>query len=244
MARPKVGLVVANQKEDNKTDSIVQRYVELIEIIRKTKNQKKIDEAFNEIVSLLKTRLDQISHKFFIPGLTSEDILQESLFALRYKAIKDYDQGKSGSKEISPFDRFAVLCIRRHLSTKLKASYQNQHRVWISAISLDQDRYIQAGESLFLADIIPDKRGSAADDVKNKEYYNSLMSHLDARLSSFEKKVLELYKEKLSYEEIAEIINKGKRKENRIKVKSIDNALSRIKIKGKEVNKKYGGDGE
>ena len=51
-----------------------------------------------------------------------------------------------------------------------------------------------------------------------------------------------LYKQKYSYEEIAKLINKRRRiekKGKRIKVKSVDNALSRIKSKGQEIVQKY-----
>jgi DNA-binding CsgD family transcriptional regulator len=53
-------------------------------------------------------------------------------------------------------------------------------------------------------------------------------------LSDFEKKVLALYAQRFSYEEIADKLNRngdGKK----VNIKGVDNALSRIKIKAKQV---------
>ena len=53
-------------------------------------------------------------------------------------------------------------------------------------------------------------------------------------LSEFEKKVLALYSQRFSYEEISDMLNKSG-EEKKINIKGVDNALSRIKIKAKIV---------
>jgi len=244
MAKRPNRLVKANSRNQtkkiaNRDDAEVINYIRLVEQIKKSKVKAKVDAAFNEIIKLLKTKLEQISYKFKIPGLNNEDIYQESLFALRYKAIKDYDSSKSEKKEISPFDKFAILCIRRHLSTKLKSSYQNKQRVWISSISLDQDRNTLSEDSLFLSDIISDGVLSISDVLDQKENDKSLYKSLYSKLSHFEKIVFLLYCRKLSYHEITGRINKGKSKDCRVNVKSIDNAIARVKQKGREIFKKH-----
>lgn len=230
---------MANESSKVETPKEVLRFVELVEKVRKSRSKEKSNAAFEEIVKLMRTKLEQISHKFQIPGFSHDDIFQESLFALRYKAIKDYDMSRSTQSIVSPFDKFAVLCIRRHLSTKLKSAYQNKQKVWISSVSLDQDRNSSSSEeSLFLVDIMTDSEDTILDNLEDKEYYKNLFSILYEKLSDFEKRIFRLYRQKLSYSEITKKINKADG--TRIKVKSVDNGLSRIKLKAKDVFKKHG----
>ena len=218
-------------------------FLDLVEKVRKSRDKQKSDLAFDSIVSLLERRINQISYKFKIPGYSFTDVVQEALFALRYKAIKDYDKGRSTLRDISPFDKFAILCINRHLATKRKASFQNKSRTLNLATSLDENRNSDSDsdEQLCLVDILPEDKTTILDQVKDRELYNLLVSKLYQRLSIFEKEVFILYKQKYSYEEIAKLINRRRReaKSKRIKVKSVDNALSRIKSKGQEIVQKY-----
>jgi DNA-directed RNA polymerase specialized sigma24 family protein len=241
MPEPKDSAKESDTKRDGLRKQEVLYYIELVNIIRNTKNKEIADSAFKKIVELMQPRLQQISRKTKIPGCTHQDIYQESLYALRYKAIKDYDQERSSNKDISPFDKFALLCIRRHLSTKLKASYQIKSKVWISSVSLDQDRNMgNAGEEpLSLADILPKTEGDVLSEIDEKENFKLLMRRLYARLSSLEKEVFALYIQRHSYEDIAEFINKSNLNSKEIDAKTVDNAVSRIKAKGKEIFDKY-----
>jgi len=222
-------------------------FEDLIAIIKKTGRKKSkydVNDAYNEIEIRLRSRLQQISYKFFIPGLNHDDIYQESLFALRYKAIKDYDRTKSKDGKLYPFEKFVVLCVRRHLATQLKSSFQNKKKVLNSSISLNQDRNDSNNDDfLFLVDILADGDKNVLDKLEEKEYYNKLFRQLFLRLSKFEKKVFILYVHKYSYEDMSDIINKKYKKNNskhRINIKSIDNALSRLKSKAKKVFDKFG----
>ena len=125
-------------------------YTQLVDIVRKSRNEDHKNLAFNEIEKRMTVKIKQISYRFRIPGSNVNDVYQESLFALRYKAIKDYDETRGNDTGPYPFDKFAVLCIRRHLSTKLKSSYQNKKKVLNSSISLDQDRSDSSDDSLVL----------------------------------------------------------------------------------------------
>ena len=221
-------------------------FVLLVDQVRKSRNKEKSDLAFNEIERRMNVKLKQISYKFHIPGFSFHDIYQESLFALRYKAIKDYDKDRGSEEGPYPFDKFAVLCIRRHLSTKLKASYQNKKKVLNLSLSLDQDRNDNSEEGLFLSDIIPKTEGTVLEDLEQNEYFKILFSTLHSRLSKFEKEVFLLYVQRYSYEQIAEYLVSNSNKKNKPTlskaVKSVDNALSRIKNKAKEVFDQHGQD--
>jgi len=187
--------------------------------------------------------MDQLCYKFFIPGFDHSDIYQEALYALRYKAIKDYDKNRGRDKPY-PFEKFASLCIRRHLSTQLKSSYQNKKKVLNCSVSLDQDRNdYNTGDILYLIDILSNGNHSILNNLEEKEYFQILFDGLFQKLSKFEKNVFKLYIQKHSYEDISKILNKKYKKQKiktKVNVKSIDNAISRIKMKGKEVFLKHG----
>lgn len=217
-------------------------YLELIEIIKGNSRKKRKDGAYNEIESQIKPKIFFIVKQFFIPGCNYEDILQEALYALRYKAIPDYDASKGRDGIPYPFDKFAVLCVRRHLSTLLKSSFQNKRKALNTSLSLDQDRNTHSDENLYLSDIIPRTEGTIVRDLGDQEYYRNLFTKLYNELSILEQRVFRLYAKRYSYEEISAIINKYYKKNKirkRTNVKSIDNSLSRIKQKAKFIFETY-----
>lgn len=280
------------------------KYIQLVKTIRGTSSKEEKDLAFEEIVKMMEPNLQKFVRKFTIPGYDVNDIYQEALYALKYKAIKDYDSSRSNIKDISPFDKFAMICIRRHLSTQLKASYQYKNKALNSSMSLNQDRNTGSDNDLYLADILvePDSEKNMIQTLNQKEYERNLFHKLFSKLSASEKKVFVLYSQKLSYAEMSEKlfeitteeekenillkhaekeikkicksrakknqekkeyylsrIEKGQKIEKLAKhfiknlaeeekknilldkiIKSIDNALSRIKSKAKETFEKHG----
>jgi len=249
--------IIKELNNNPEKDADVLKYIKLIDIIRESRNKQKVNFAFEQIVNMLEYKIQQISRKFNIPGLEHKDVYQEALYALRYKAIKDYDPDRSSLREISPFDKFAILCIRRHLSTKLKASYQNKSRVLNMSISIDQDRSNHGDndseDSIFLSDILVQKHKHLNSDsvfelLNKQEYYKNLFSKLISKLSVFEKEVFILYCYRYSYEEIAEKINERRKPQERepLKkmVKSIDNAISRLKTKSSIIYEEFQKDEE
>jgi len=233
MIRPK-------KKSVAKKDFTNVDYIDLVDIVRKSRSRERSNEAYSEIERRMKYKLKQITFKFFIPGMGNDDIYQEALYALRYKAIKDYDKTRGSGDEPYPFDRFAILCIRRHLATSLKSSYQNKTRVLNQSISLDQERRDSSStqDFMFLSDILPISDIDVLEDIELREYYKILFSTLYKKLSDFEKMVFVFYSQRYSYEQIAEKINRKRNKIGleKINVKSIDNSLSRIKMKSKKIS--------
>lgn len=213
-------------------------YVELVDTVRRSRSKEKQNAAFDEIERRMQPKIKKISYRFRIPGSGVSDVYQEALYALRYKAIKDYDKDRGNDSGPYPFDKFAVLCIRRHLSTKLKSSYQNKKKILNSSISLDQDRNDSSDDTLFLSDIIPRSDGTILEDIEDSEYYKKLFTQLYHKLSNFEKQVFILYVKRYSYEQISFKINSVSKKKT--DVKSVDNALSRIKHKAHDIFLKYG----
>ncbi|MFW6172791.1 MAG: hypothetical protein ACOC5T_03515, partial [Elusimicrobiota bacterium] len=159
-----------------------------------------------------------------------------------FKAVKDYEPGRSSIAEISPFDKFAALCIRRHLSTKRKSAYQSsKNKVLNYSISLDQNRNSdQTDKNLFLSDIISDEDSDTFVLFQDQDYHDKLFKSLYGKLSKFEKSIFILYCRGYSYEEIVILINNSSMFKKAIETKSVDNALSRIKAKAKKIFKKHG----
>ncbi len=218
-------------------DPEVLYYIKLINKIRRSKDEQHINDAFSLVIKGLDTKIKKICSRYRIPGHDFDDIYAEALYALRYKAIKDYDQKRGSGEGPAAFDRFALLCIRRHLATTLKTSHQNRKKILNGCKSLEQDRSSD-NEDLSLVNILPGTDGDICYEVQQSEEFKSLINRLLKKLSKFEKNVFYLYARQYTYEEIAEIINRKFPQKDVVDIKGVDNALSRIKNKGKGVLKK------
>jgi RNA polymerase sporulation-specific sigma factor len=153
---------------------------------------------------------------YFLVGGDREDIVQEGMIGL-YKAVRDYADGHGAS-----FRSFAQLCITRQILTAIKSATRQKHTPLNSYVSFDRpheddpDRTV--GESLAIeTDADPLELLVADDDLRQ------LQHAFDEVLSGLETEVLHLYLEGRSYQEIAERLGR--------RVKSIDNALQRVKRK-------------
>jgi len=236
-------------EEEKRHQRDIELLAQLVNVIRSSnkRSREKTERAFEQIVDMLKQKIKQVVFRFNIPGHTKEDIYQEALTALRYKAIQDYDPSKSKTAKVSPFDKFAVLCINRHLSTKYKSCFNNKTLAMTTATSLDRDRSNSSKHEndLFLGDIQPCREGDNVEKMLEKDYSSVMIRRLMKRLSDFEQLILKLYSCSYSYKQMVVIIEEqfpdfqlgDSLKEQ---TKSIDNAMSRIKSKADEVKKKYG----
>lgn len=135
-----------------------------------------------------------------------------------YKAIRDFKEEK-----LSSFRAFAELCITRQIITAIKTATRQKHIPLNSYISLDKPIYDEESDRT-LMDIIA---GSVVDDpeelIINRENYDYMEGKMGEILSELEQQVLSLYLDGQSYQEISEELNRH--------VKSIDNALQRVKRK-------------
>jgi hypothetical protein len=207
------------------------------EMVMKLQAAKSKDEReiiFSSIVERIDPLIKRIVGRFNIPGYEQNDLYQEALFALRFKAIDDFDPSRCIGDEMVGFEKFAALCTKRHLSTLLKTSFQNKQATLnfsmsFSAPSRDDD-------GVDISSLVADH--SSGGDIfatcSTGEVFHGLMHDLFTGLSDFEKLVLALYSQRNSYEEIAQSINKH-RQGRKIGIKSVDNALSRIKAKARSI---------
>jgi RNA polymerase sporulation-specific sigma factor len=156
---------------------------------------------------------------YFLIGGDSDDLIQEGLVGL-YKAIRDYRSDRESS-----FRNFAELCITRQIITAVKTATRNKHTPLNSYVSFSQTPAASGEEGEpTMADILP---GSTVHDPVNQvistEEIQSLVSCITSVLSELESRVLSLYLDGRSYEEVAERLG--------CDTKTVDNALQRVKRK-------------
>jgi RNA polymerase sporulation-specific sigma factor len=165
------------------------------------------ESAVAFIMGFYKKKVSAIAKHYYISGADTDDILQEAMIAV-YKAISSYNFSKNDN-----FDAFLTLCVKRHLSSVVKSSNRKKHLPLNSYVSIDSD------DAVLLSVTASDPMATAIDREKISE-----ISHIfNTRLSDYEKRVITLYAEGYTYREIAEKLGKS--------VKSIDNAVCRIRIK-------------
>jgi RNA polymerase sporulation-specific sigma factor len=135
-----------------------------------------------------------------------------------FKAIRDFKADK-----ISSFRAFAELCVTRQIITAVKTATRLKHVPLNSYISLNHPLYDEESDRT-LIDVITEARVDSPEDMLiTQEELMSIESRIGEILSSFEWAVLTLYLQGKSYQEIAQELKR--------QVKSVDNALQRVKRK-------------
>lgn len=157
------------------------------------------------------------ARSYFLIGADKEDIIQEGMIGL-YKAIRDYRDDKQSS-----FRAFADLCITRQIITAIKTATRQKHIPLNSYVSLNKPIYDEESDRTLLDVISGIHIADPEEIVINQEQMDDIELKMGEILSSLEMEVLTYYLEGKSYQEIAEELDRH--------VKSIDNALQRVKRK-------------
>lgn len=154
---------------------------------------------------------------YFLVGADREDIIQEGMIGL-YKAIRDFRRDK-----LSSFRAFAELCITRQIITAIKTATRQKHIPLNSYISLNKPIYDEDSDRTLL-DVISGMKVSDPEElVINQEASARMRARIRRNLSELEHRVLTAYLQGKSYQEMANELQRH--------VKSIDNALQRVKRK-------------
>ncbi len=155
------------------------------------------------------------ANAMYLIGGDTEDLIQEGMIGL-FKAIRDYREEKETS-----FFHFAELCINRQLYSAVEASNRKKHAPLNSYVSF----YSQSGEEgKPLAETLPtDDADNPEQLVIDQENVRLFLERARDSLSPMERRVLDESLAGLNYLQIAKKLGKSP--------KSIDNALSRIKAK-------------
>lgn len=188
--------------------------------------QTDCENAFSELREYLSSYISLFEKKYRIPGCDADEIAQECLFALRFKAIEDFNpvRGK--------FRSFAILCMKRHLFSIIKASSQQKRRVLNESLSLDADR--SEGDDLSLANLITKDGLSMVEKLEKAEMTLITKQRLLSKLSRLEQEVFKLYIQQYPYDEIATALEKIF-PNKKFSKKSVDNALVRCRAKAQNI---------
>ncbi|HHV79050.1 MAG TPA: RNA polymerase sporulation sigma factor SigH [Firmicutes bacterium] len=154
---------------------------------------------------------------YFLIGADREDIVQEGMIGL-YKAIRDFRDDK-----LSSFRAFAELCITRQIITAIKTATRQKHIPLNSYISLNKPIYDEDSDRTLLDVISGTKVTDPEELVINDEDFGDIEEKMGEILSDLEWQVLTAYLDGKSYQQIAAELDRH--------VKSIDNALQRVKRK-------------
>ena len=175
------------------------------------------NQALDYLINKYRPFVRAKTRTYFLIGADSEDIVQEGMIGL-YKAIRDFRNDK-----LSSFRAFAELCVTRQIITAIKTATRQKHIPLNSYISINKPIYDEESDRTLL-DVLPGGQVSDPEElVISQEEYIDIEAKMEDILSDLEWKVLMSYLDGKSYQEIAVDLNRH--------VKSIDNALQRVKRK-------------
>ncbi|MFP4978449.1 RNA polymerase sporulation sigma factor SigH [Paenibacillus sp. CN-4] len=173
--------------------------------------------ALEHLINKYRNFVRAKARSYFLIGADREDIVQEGMIGL-YKAIRDFKGDK-----LSSFKAFAELCITRQIITAIKTATRQKHIPLNSYVSLDKPIYDEDSDRTLMDVICGSQVLDPEELIINQEEFVGLEDKMAEILSDLERKVLMLYLDGRSYQEIAEDLKRH--------VKSIDNALQRVKRK-------------
>ncbi|MGB4510089.1 MAG: RNA polymerase sporulation sigma factor SigH [Thermacetogeniaceae bacterium] len=173
--------------------------------------------AFEHLINKYKNFVRAKARSYFLIGADREDIIQEGMIGL-YKAIRDFRGDK-----LSSFRAFAELCITRQIITAIKTTTRQKHIPLNSYISLNKPIYDEDSDRTLLDVISGTKVSDPEELIISQEEFDDIEDKMREILSPLEWKVLMSYLEGKSYQEMALELDRH--------VKSIDNALQRVKRK-------------
>lgn len=161
------------------------------------------DYAVSLLLNHFSSAIRSISNSYFIYGGDSEDLYQLGLIGF-YEAIKKFD----GSRTVE-FSKFMKICVHSKIIDAIKEANRKKHSPLNTAVGIDNVQVVSSMD--------PEKRFIV------REQLLSVYSAIDFKLSDYEKRVLNLYIDGLSYKEIAARVGTS--------LKSVGNAISRIRHK-------------
>ncbi len=152
---------------------------------------------------------------YFLAGGDHEDLIQEGMIGV-VKAISEFDEAHHAS-----FRTFAALCIRNRVYSAIRHAMRGKRFPVGFCVSIGASEASEVNLENALA--FSDTSLDPVEQIISEESYSELLGDVKKLLSKFETRVLDLYLEGLSYDEISEKVSKPQ--------KSVDNAVQRIRRK-------------
>lgn len=186
---------------------------EIVRLAQRDRDGAALEYLLNKYKNFVRTK----ARSYFLIGADHEDIVQEGMIGL-YKAIRDFREDR-----LSSFRAFAELCVTRQIITAIKTATRQKHIPLNSYISLNRPIYEEDSDRTLLDIITEDAPSNPEEMLIDREDLSVIEGRIGQMLSDLEKEVLLRYIEGKSYVEISEEMHRH--------VKSVDNALQRIKRK-------------
>ncbi|PKM50313.1 MAG: RNA polymerase sporulation sigma factor SigH [Firmicutes bacterium HGW-Firmicutes-7] len=182
------------------------------------------DFALDFLMNKYKILVERKAKSYYLIGASKDDIIQEGMIGL-FKAIRDYNPNREAS-----FYSFADLCVTRQMISAVKASTRQKHMPLNTYISLNKPIFEEDNDKTDMLEVMPSSKIVDPEEVFiGEETKHIIEDELAKRLSKMENEILQLYVDGISYVEIAEMTDRP--------IKSIDNALQRIKKKVEQIIK-------
>ncbi len=176
-------------------------------------------DAYDRIVRRYYGFVRLKASSYFLIGGDADDLIQEGLVGL-YKAVRDYRTDRESS-----FRNFAELCITRQIITAVKTATRNKHTPLNQSVSFSATPAGGASDGDPTLDemIAGPTVHDPVNQVISSEELRALVTCLSTVLSELESRVLSLYLDGFSYEQVGERLS--------CDCKTVDNALQRVKRK-------------
>ena len=200
-----------NEAVSNEFDTLTDE--DVILRIKSDDGRAALDYLINKYRNFVRAK----ARSYFLIGADREDIIQEGMIGL-YKAIRDFRNDK-----LSSFRAFAELCVTRQIITAIKTATRQKHIPLNSYVSLNKPIYDEDSERTLLDVLSGACIADPEELVISREEFIDIEAKMEEILSDLEWRVLMAYLDGKSYQEIASDLHR--------RVKSIDNALQRVKRK-------------
>lgn len=174
-------------------------------------------KAQDYLIKKYKNLVRSKARAYFLIGGDKEDIVQEGMIGL-FKAIRDYQPDRMAS-----FKSFAEICVKRQIITAIKTATRQKHIPLNSYISLNKPMFDEESDRTLYDMMTNSKELNPEHLVIRREELSLMEDKMEEVLSDLEWRVLNAYLEGKSYQEISSEMN--------IHIKSVDNALQRVKKK-------------
>ena len=183
---------------------------ETLAVMAKAENEES-EAALEELLKRYKSAVNSIARGYFLSGGDTDDLLQEGMIGV-FKAIASYN----GAAAFKPY---AYKCIKTGILSAIKKSNRNKNKPLNNFISLSAE----LGDDADKRELMRGEEIDPEEAYINKEAEKELIAEIKSALSELEYRVLLLYLQGFSYDDIA-----ARTKKN---VKSVDNTVQRIRKK-------------
>lgn len=203
---------------------------EIIKIVQTTANKEVKKALIEHIIIRYKGLAIYLSRKYYSRFADKDDFEQMALIGL-YEAIESFNYKlKSDTQTNYNFKQFAILCMKKELTTFLKHSNRLKHKFLNDAYGIsDEYEECKENKSLIHISVLKDEKSSPEKIYLKKEEAMDRLGEFSVAISDLtdlERQVLMCRIHGYSYQETAETLD--------VQVKAVDNAVQRVKRKLKD----------